>query len=337
MPNYRILIDSIYINNSGGKVLLDYLINSIITKGCTDDFYFLLDARGQYEYLDKIEYEIGVSGEKFRKKFYIENKEKFKKVLCFGNVPPPIKLNATVYTYFHNALLATSVKGYPLKTKILKYFKRLYIKKNSSNTDLFLVQSNLMKNLVEERISSKKEVLLFPFFQLKEKPKQVIKNIVEYVFISDGNPHKNHNLLLDAWEALAKENINPKLHLTVTNNYPAVVNRIAALNKDGINLVNHGYTNVQELFNQCTFLIYPSLIESFGLGLVEAVNAGLKVIAADLSYVNEVIEPSLVFNPLDKQSIMEAVKESVTNNSLKESKISIDNKINELIDMLIKD
>ena len=119
MLNNRILIDSIYINNSGGKVLLDYLINSIIEKGYCNKFYFLLDPRGSYEYLEKIDYERGVNSEKFRKNFYKTHKNVFKKVFCFGNVPPPIKLDIPVYTYFHNALLATSIKGYPLKTKML--------------------------------------------------------------------------------------------------------------------------------------------------------------------------------------------------------------------------
>ena len=335
MTEIKILIDSIYINNSGGKVLLDYLIESIVKKGFADQFYFLLDYRGNYDYLDEIDYEIGLSDERFRKNFYNKEKQRFRKVFCFGNVPPPVKLNVQVYTYFHNALLATSVKGYPLKTKLLKYVKRLYIKKNSNNTDYFLVQSQLMKNLVKKNINSKKEILLFPFFNLKKKPKQAKKNNVEFVYISDGNPHKNHNLLLDAWIGLAEQNINPKLHLTVTKNYSKVVERIESLKNRGINLENHGYTNVEDLFNQTSFLIFPSLIESFGLGLVQAVNAGLKVIATDLPYVNEVVKPSLVFNPLDKQSIINAVKESLKNDSIKDSKIIIDNKINELIQLLI--
>lgn len=337
MIQNKILIDSIYINNSGGKVLLDYLIDSIIKRGFTSQFYFLLDSRGKYSYLDKIEYEFGANGETFRKRFYKKHKQRFIKVLCFGNVPPPVKLNSTVYTYFHNALLATSIKGYPLKTKVLKYFKRLYIKKKSKNTDIFLVQSTLMKNLVVKYINNTNEVKLFPFFYLKNELKEVSKKNIQFVYISDGNPHKNHNLLLDVWVELSEEGINRKLHLTVTDNYPSLVKRIEALKNDGINIENHGYTNVEKLFNKCTFLIYPSLIESFGLGLVEAVNAGLKIIAADLPYVNEVVEPSLVFNPLDKQSIMDAVKESLSNKSLKESKISIDNNINELIQLLITD
>ena len=39
-----ILIDAIYINNSGGKVLLEYFINHLIRIGI-DKYYFLLDKR----------------------------------------------------------------------------------------------------------------------------------------------------------------------------------------------------------------------------------------------------------------------------------------------------
>ena len=38
-----ILIDALYINNSGGKVLLDYLIDSL--EDTNEEFFYLLDKR----------------------------------------------------------------------------------------------------------------------------------------------------------------------------------------------------------------------------------------------------------------------------------------------------
>ena len=46
------------------------------------------------------------------------------------------------------------------------------------------------------------------------------------------------------------------------------------------------------------FLIYPSLNESLGMPLVEAVLSKCKVIASDLNYVDQVIIPSLKFTLL---------------------------------------
>ena len=44
-----ILLDALYVNNGGGKVLLDYLIKKIVTKKL--DFYFLLDNRIKEKYV----------------------------------------------------------------------------------------------------------------------------------------------------------------------------------------------------------------------------------------------------------------------------------------------
>ncbi len=332
----KTLVDSIYINNSGGKVLLDYFVNTVIKKGFSRRFYFLLDPRGEYTYLNAIDHRLGENSEKFRKNFYVENSNGFTKVFCFGNVPPPIKLNIEVITYFHNALLAKSIKGYPLKVKILKYLKRLYIKRRILNTDMFFVQSKSMKEMMHKSLSSEVIIDVYPFYNLPLNAKYTARSNKEFVYISNGNSHKNHVLLLDVWKTLHEKNIRPKLHLTITKEYPAILKKIEVLKNEGVNIENHGYTDVEELFKISSFLIYPSLIESFGLGLVEAVNAGLKIIASDLDYVREVVQPSLTFNPYDKYSILEAVKKVTNDEPIIESRILIKNRIDELINILIE-
>jgi glycosyltransferase involved in cell wall biosynthesis len=54
-------------------------------------------------------------------------------------------------------------------------------------------------------------------------------------------------------------------------------------------------------------LIYPSLFESFGLPLLEARQAGLPIIAAELDYVRDIVEPVVSFDPESALSIARAV------------------------------
>ena len=98
---------------------------------------------------------------------------------------------------------------------------------------------------------------------------------ISFIYVSDGNPHKNHNNLLKAWAFLFELGLNLELHLTVSKEYPRVLSAIEELQKKGLKITNHGITDVNILYNNCSHLIYPSLAESFGLGLVEAVNAAL--------------------------------------------------------------
>jgi glycosyltransferase involved in cell wall biosynthesis len=55
-------------------------------------------------------------------------------------------------------------------------------------------------------------------------------------------------------------------------------------------------------------LIYPSLLESFGLPLIEASVAGVPIIAAELDYVRDVVSPVQTFDPASAISIARAVK-----------------------------
>ena len=50
---------------------------------------------------------------------------------------------------------------------------------------------------------------------------------------------------------------------------------------------------LQKEYLSSEFLMFPSLTESFGLGLIEAIECGCKVIGADLPYTYEVCEPHL--------------------------------------------
>lgn len=329
-----ILVDSVYIHNSGGKFLLDYLIENINKKGIIGEFYFLVDSRYNNDILSESKYLTITGSEKNRKKFYKKNKNIFKKVFCFGNVPPPLKIDCEVITYFHNILLVDFPSSYPLKSKVSKFLKRLYIIYRLRNTDTVFVQTKHVKN-VFSKVTGYKNIEVLPFFNLNTLYKKANKN-KGFVYISNANPHKNHDILLDAWLKLKILGHSPNLHLTVTNEYPMTINKIESYKSKGVNIINHGYTKILNLFDLCDILIYPSSTESFGLGLVEAVNAGLNVIASSKPFVYEVVEPSYNFNERNSDSIVKSVLISLQDNNIPISKIKVENKINHLINILTK-
>jgi hypothetical protein len=66
---------------------------------------------------------------------------------------------------------------------------------------------------------------------------------------------------------------------------------------------------------------------------VEAIENGCKVIGADLPYTYAVCKPSLVFNPLEVDSITEALSLSLQKNTIN-SESKVKNEINTLISLL---
>ncbi len=79
--------------------------------------------------------------------------------------------------------------------------------------------------------------------------------------------------------------------------------------------------------------MYPSINESLGLGIVEAITAGCDVIGADLPYMHAVCRPSAVFDPSSPESIADAV-ERYEKGGMPRSELLVRDQIDTLIDVL---
>lgn len=71
-------------------------------------------------------------------------------------------------------------------------------------------------------------------------------------------------------------------------------------------------------------------METIGLNLIESALLGNKILASNLEYVNEVVLPSICFNPNDPLEIAMKV-EYTLNNDIPFPKQIIEDKINKLI------
>jgi len=82
-------------------------------------------------------------------------------------------------------------------------------------------------------------------------------------------------------------------------------------------------------------MIFPSLKESFGLPLIEGVQANCKIIASNLNYVNELVKPTFTFNPYDEKSISEFILLALSSKKQPKSSIKVKNSMDLLINKLI--
>jgi glycosyltransferase involved in cell wall biosynthesis len=329
-----LLIDALYINNSGGKVLLDYLISELSKR--EEDIFYLLDKRCEESYIGlKLKNAIFVEASlKNRKSFYQNDQKKFTHIFCFANLAPPIKCSGKVFTYFHNLLLSEVPSGTPLKKKVILLLKRFLAKRIAKNSDEFIVQTNYAKKSFLKAFGNHK-VSVIPFFNdFGIKPGIKQKNT--FLYVSDGNPHKNHKTLLDAWTNV---NIpNCELWLTISSNYPNVQQQIKHLSDQGYQIKNFTGLKREELnalYGKAEYLIYPSLLESFGLGLIEGALANCKVLAADLPYSNQVVIPTEIFNPNSVTEIAEIIKSASEGKKNNNSQLIVNNEITNLMNKIL--
>ena len=338
-----ILIDSIYIHNSGGKVLLEILINWIRVNK-KDSFFFLFDSRLSSSMIAKVapeNYKIIKASENNRKFFYKKEQKSFSHFFCFSNVPPPIKIEKTVTIYFHNDIILDPTKSnIGLIQKFKFRLKKKYINVKNHKHYNWAVQTSLMKDkLIKAFGVESKNIFIFPFFEefTPVLNKGMISNT--FLYVANYTLNKNHKRLIKAFmQASIETDINFTLKLTLEEKEFKVLLKETNYLKSNFELINLGILDKKGLvaaYEEANFFIYPSLKESFGLPLIEASNFSCFILASDLEYVHEVIKPSLTFDPYSTESISNAILKAIETDNLPQTKVLVENKLDNFMNLII--
>ncbi|RBW54262.1 hypothetical protein DS884_17565 [Tenacibaculum sp. E3R01] len=339
MINSLFLVDAVFINDGGGKVLLDYLIKELEKKPI--NITYLLDKRVENDVIvNNLNSVIYCKGFFNRLKFYKKNLNKFEGVFCFGNVPPNFKTSSKVFTYFHQPLFLNIPKELSFLNKAMLELKILAMSLLKKNTNKWIVQSALVKEKLSNKYKiEKNNILVIPFFPpIKKTNEFYIREENTFLYVSNGTQHKNHIKLIDAFCEFYDKNKVGKLTLTVDKSYIEVVDKINECVKNKYPINNLGFINRNDLYkvySEHEYLIFPSLAESFGLGIIEAIVLKCKIVGADLPYMHEVCEPSIIFNPRSTNDIVNAFCKSITLEKNKFSTQKVFNGIDELINVII--
>lgn len=328
-------IIAVNIKQGGGLILLDLLILNLINYKCKATIHVdhTIDFT-KYEFNDFVEFKYYNN---FLSKFIVFGKS-LPNALYFGNIPPYFSRAKNKYLYFHNAFY-TKTYRYLLKNRYYKFLlHKIYISFFKKNVNSVFVQTNTTLKSFKKEFRVVPE--LFPFFEdltyHDNKKKSLVYN---FSYISLPNPNKNLDVFLDSLIILNdKIKTKIKIVLTVPNYNLNLINKIRKLDDTNIKIINLGEVSkekIMEILNNTETLVFPSLIETFGLPLVEACQLGAFVICSDLPYAYDVIIPSATFNPYSKYDIAETMFMSLETR-LKKPKILIENKIEELINKLKK-
>ncbi len=260
-----ILVDAIYINISGGKVLLDYLIKEF---GKAEiDVYYIFDLRikNKHPILQENRYRYLAPTFLNRHNFYLKNGQKFSKVLCFGNLPPSIKVPGIVYTYFHQPLYLNVPNAIPLLQRVKLLMKIFILSRIVRNTNYWIVQSEFIKvSLIKKfnLMNKPQEVKILPFYPDKWSSRGPIERNKRLIYISNGEKHKNHERLMQAFIQFYESHKQYELHLTVEKKFGSLYELISELQKEDYPIINHEYLDREklgQLYRSSEYLIYPSL------------------------------------------------------------------------------
>ena len=316
------------VHEGGGKILLLPILEALKNKKNT---IFFLDKRL------KLPNSLILKGRIIRVaptligRFFLECRllkllTKETRITCMGNLPPLLAKSKHVVVYVQNRYLIEnlSLSSFSLWVQIRINFERWWLKARAHRVTHFIVQTKSMSKLLQLRLW--RTPVIFPYTVLpkvvKNKSDLTLKKIYDYVYVSTGLPHKNHRHLIEAWKIMAKHGIFPTLCLTIDkDNQPALFRWIdARRQKYDLKIEMVGelvHSEVQDLYNRSSVLVYPSLVESLGLPLLEAAASGISIIASDLDYVHDIIKPTAVFNPYSPESIADILMNNYPKSKVK--------------------
>ena len=237
-------------------------------------------------------------------------------VLYFGNLPPLRRAKDSLL-YVHN-LYMTLTPGTLLSDPLvsagqkLKYgFLNTYLRCFSGRADSVACQTPAMKSRLEVFLREPVEVL--PFY--RSPIEQDLPRKFDFCYVGIPSAHKNHERFFEALSILSQEGVKARVAVTISD-APADRGLLAAvdrLNREGIVTVsNWGLVSFEEacsIYNQSQSLFFPSLKESFGMPVVEALELGLQLLISDLPYADALVRGGVRFDPYSVESMTGAMKQ----------------------------
>jgi len=343
----RIFIHANNVHQGGGRSLLLSLLKAINEKR---DWFANLDARLKLDNVlineDRLQRVPNTLLQRLISEWRLARKIKKGDLLfCFGNLPPLFRSKGKVFVFLQNRYLIEKIdlSEFPQLKRIRIHMERFWFNSKAKNVDLFIVQTPTMKRILDDKLSGMVSTVTLPFMSIKVESaenKLAIEsskpNRFDFLYVASGEPHKNHRNLVDGWCKLAEAGHFPSLCITVDDYiFPDLCSwideRIAFYGLKIINLGNIPACDVKLLYRQVGALIFPSKFESLGLPLIEARQARLPIIAPEVDYVRDILDPVEAFDPGSPISIARAVRRFLGDRESPLSVLHTDEFINTII------
>ena len=239
-------------------------------------------------------------------------------VLCMGNLPPLFALPSPTCLFLQNRYLCepVSLRGFPLAVKLRITVERFWLRHFLRNVSRVIVQTPSMRESVRRNLGTDASVMPFAAALIKaaKSDARLQHSTRRFFYPASAEPHKNHARLIEAWRLLRADGLDLELHLTVPLQSVLARDLEHQRAQEGMAIINHGEVDsaqLSKLFEFADAVIFPSTLESFGLPLAEARNRGIPVIAAELDFVRDIVEPAQTFDPASPVSIARAVRRFV--------------------------
>jgi glycosyltransferase involved in cell wall biosynthesis len=156
-----------------------------------------------------------------------------------------------------------------------------------------------------------------PIFATERRPDAALAGVPYFVVCSTIEPRKNHLLLLQVWRELVRRDGPgaPKLVIVGGRGWKfeavaALLDRSPPLRGRVVEVSGLTTPSLKRLLDGARALLMPSFAEGYGLPVVEALTAGVPVIASDIPVFREICgNRATLISPLDGEAWLKAIRD----------------------------
>jgi len=239
-----------------------------------------------------------------------------------------------VYCHQRKAFPGAGVPVWLLAQRLRLLVMRKLIVRGALASEAVIVQTNAMREQIETsepRLRGRVRVIPSGYRTLSRDP--VLRRSVRdalarcsrprLIYVTHPGVHKNHLALVRALPTIVKHEPSASLLLTLDPEHAHAAYRRQLRMIEGetrrLGVAGHvvwlGVLSPDEVhfaLRESDLLVFPSLAESFGLGLVEAMAAACPIAASDLPYAHDVAgDAAVYFKPRCPDSIAGCVVEAL--------------------------
>lgn len=265
---------------------------------------------------------------------------------CTSNTAPvsgDIPLVITLHDIIYLESISIFKKGGTWYQKLGNMYRRWNVPRVVKKSDRIITVSHFEKNRIREFFgfpeSDNRLVAIYNGVSEHFKPisdEAELKRVKDkyqlpddfVFFLGNTDPKKNTKGVLKAFSDYLKSDSKP-LKLVMLDYEKEALH--ALLNEIGDkSLIEHihltGYvvnTDLPAIYSQCNHFLYPSLRESFGIPMLEAMRCGTPVITSNTSSMPEVSGgAAMIVDPYKPEEITQAMKKLVADEKLREKLIA---------------
>ncbi len=246
------------------------------------------------------------------------------------NIPIFVPKNCYLISTIHD-LIPIKYKQLHKRNYVVNLYLDIMFRLCAKLSNLILTVSNYSKSEIKEflKVNENKIKVIYNSYAPKKDlfKKNKFNDEKILLFVGTNFEHKNILSVVKAIKILKDKNINVHFNIVGAKKaYTEVIEKYIKENSIEQNIKIFGKVNENqliELYNSTDFYVFPSLVEGFGIPLIEAMSYGIPIISSNRTCLPEVIGDAGILIEPTPENFAESIEKLIKNPKLANSLVNL--------------